>query len=286
MNDLLKIEKIREEAASEIIQATSYDHLTEFLWGSKYQIIHKGFATNRSAVLCADAAYYLNLKFIHYGYESYILTVGYQNNDKTEFSHALNLIVLNKNNKKNFIIQDCYLNFGLSQCYFDILKNKNNLDYKIDVNKKKYKKQFLLNNLDNKKLSQYNIKKYNYLSINEPISKFYNNFKSNWNGYICSADFSLDHYLNLYNEQVRENFEYDNFTNSFKKLHNTLNFVGGSGAERDNLLNILYLPFAVCGENAYIDINIINSKKYDEIKNYPETNLLIRILNQIKNLSS
>ena len=56
--------------------------------------------------------------------------------------------------------------------------------------------------------------------------------------------------------------------------------------ERDNLLNILYLPFAVCGENAYIDINIINLKKYDEIKNYPETNLLIRILNQIKNLSS
>ena len=30
MNDLLKIEKIREEAASEIIQATSYDHLTDF----------------------------------------------------------------------------------------------------------------------------------------------------------------------------------------------------------------------------------------------------------------
>lgn len=39
------------------------------------------------------------------------------------------------------------------------------------------------------------------------------------------------------------------------------------------------MPYAICGENAYIDINIINSKKYEEIKNYPETNLLIKILN-------
>ena len=285
MNDLLKIEKIREEAASEIIQATSYDHLTEFLWGSEYEIMYKGFVTNRSAVLCAHAAYYLNLKFIHHGYESYILTVGYQNNDKTEFSHALNLIVLNKNNLKNFIIQDCYLNYGLSQCYFDILRNKNNLNYRIDVSKKK----FLLNNLDNKKLSQYNIKKYDYLFINKPISKFYNNFKSNWNGYICSADFSLDHYLNLYNEQLSENFEYDDCSNGFKKLHNTLNFLGSGWRDdynyKNNILNILYLPYAICGKNGYIDINIINSKKYKEIKNYPETNLLIKILNQIKNLS-
>lgn len=289
MNDLLKIEKIREEAASEIIQATSYDHLTEFLWGSEYEIMYKGFVTNRSAVLCAHAAYYLNLKFIHHGYESYILTVGYQNNDKTEFSHALNLIVLNKNNLKNFIIQDCYLNYGLSQCYFDILRNKNNLNYRIDVSKKKYKKKFLLNNLDNKKLSQYNIKKYDYLFINKPISKFYNNFKSNWNGYICSADFSLDHYLNLYNEQLSENFEYDDCSNGFKKLHNTLNFLGSGWRDdynyKNNILNILYLPYAICGKNGYIDINIINSKKYKEIKNYPETNLLIKILNQIKNLS-
>ena len=46
------------------------------------------------------------------------------------------------------------------------------------------------------------------------------------------------------------------------------------------------MPYAICAENAYIDINIINSKKYEEIKNYPETNLLIKILNQIKNLST
>ena len=55
---------------------------------------------------------------------------------------------------------------------------------------------------------------------------------------------------------------------------------------KNNLLKILGMPYAICGENAYIDINIINSKKYEEIKNYPETNLLIKILNQIKNLST
>jgi len=286
MNDLFEIEKIRKEAASEIIQATSYDHLTEFLWGEKYEIMKRGFANNQCAVLCGHAAYYLNKKFLYYGFESYILTVGYLNNDKTQFSHTFNLVVINKNNLK-FTIQDCYLNFGTRDCYFDILKNRHNSDYKIDIYQKKYEKKYLLNNLDNKKLSQYNIKKFDYLTINKPVSKFFlDNPKPSWNGYICTADFSLDYYSNLYNEQVRENFEYDNFTNGFKRLHNTLNFVGGSGAERDNLLNILYLPFAVCGENAYIDINIINLKKYDEIKNYPETNLLIRILNQIKNLSS
>jgi hypothetical protein len=46
------------------------------------------------------------------------------------------------------------------------------------------------------------------------------------------------------------------------------------------------MPYAICGENAYIDINIINSIKHEEIKNYSETNLYIRILNQILNLSS
>lgn len=99
--------------------------------------------------------------------------------------------------------------------------------------------------------------------------------------YICTADFSLDHYSNLYNEQLSENFEYDNFTNGFKKLHDTLNFLGSEVGYnyKNNILNILYLPYAICGENAYIDINIINSKKYEEIKNYPETNLLIKILN-------
>jgi hypothetical protein len=281
MNDLLKIEKIREEAASEIIQATSYDHLTEFFWGEKYEIMQKGFANNQCAVLCGHAAYYLNKKLLYYGFESYILTVGYFNNDKTQFSHTLNLVVINKKNLK-FTIQDCYLNFGTRDCYFDILKNRNNPNFKIDILQKKYEKKYLLNNLDNKKLSQYNIKKFDYLTINKPVSKFFlSNLKPSWNGYICTADFSLDHYSNLYNEQLSENFEYDNFTNGFKKLHDTLNFLGSEVGYnyKNNILNILYLPYAICGENAYIYINIINSKKYEEIKNYPETNLLIKILN-------
>jgi hypothetical protein len=229
MNDLLKIEKIREEAACEIIQATSYDHLTEFLWGEKYEIMKRGFANNQCAVLCGDAAYYLNKKLRYYGFKSYILTVGYLNNDKTQFSHNLNLVVISKNNLK-FTIQDCYLNFGTRDCYFDILKNRNNPDYKIDILQKKYEKKYLLNNLDNTKLSQYNIKKFDYLTINKPVSKFLVNLKPSWNGYICTADFSLDHYSNLYNEQVSENFEYDNFSQGFKKLDDTLNFIVEGGA--------------------------------------------------------
>jgi len=262
------IEKIRIEASMINNKAVTSKTLTYFKWGTSAKDMEESFLNNQAFVWCGDAAHYLMKKYAALGIESYILSVGI---DKQQlFTHALVLVALDDKNSKKYILQDSYLNWGSREDYFSILdklKNKEIKKIKLQINENNYKK-FSLTDLSDKSIYRYNINK-------ETCELMTKNSK---NIYVCLGNENLDKFLKYY-PSINDDLQNKN------KIENTL-LIAYNNLKRTNnnsVFDLLTLPYAIAGQNGYIDLKIIkNSQKYNKLKNLDETKLLEKILNYIK----
>ena len=250
-------------------KAASLKTLTYFKWGTSAKEMEESFLNNKAFVWCGDAAHYLMQKYSALGIESYILHVGIhksglENNKQQWFTHALVLVALDDKNSKKYILQDSYLNWGSREDYFSILdKLKNNNLHKINfkINKNNYKKVAINYDIMPTAIEIYNIdtKTCEKLKLNNLI-------------YVCVINDTLNIFLKRY-------------TQGNQKIQDTLSY-GYNNLQRTNNnspFDLLTLPYAIAGQNGYIDLKIINnSQKYNKLKNLDETKLLEKILNYIK----